>query len=73
MSLVAVMLTDLMDRKFLPRLPAANQEEEDVKAVQEVEACLLRWVRVQTAHTVLHYIDCTLSIGWAFCECVDFQ
>ncbi len=46
MSLVAVMLTDLMDRKFLPRLPAANQEEEDVKAVQEVEACLLRWVRV---------------------------
>ncbi|KAF4104596.1 hypothetical protein G5714_013927 [Onychostoma macrolepis] len=43
MSLVAVMLTDLMDRKFLPRLPAANQEEEEVKAVQEVEACLLRF------------------------------
>ncbi len=46
MSLVAVMLTDLMDRKFLPRLPAANQEEEEEKAVQEVEACLLRWVRI---------------------------
>uniref|UniRef100_A0A672QGL2 NOL1/NOP2/NSUN 5/7 ferredoxin-like domain-containing protein n=1 Tax=Sinocyclocheilus grahami TaxID=75366 RepID=A0A672QGL2_SINGR len=43
MSLVAVMLTDLMDRKFLPRPPAANQEEEEVKAVQEVEACLLRF------------------------------
>ncbi|XP_043089171.1 putative methyltransferase NSUN7 isoform X2 [Puntigrus tetrazona] len=42
MSLVAVILADLMDRKFLPRLPAANQEEE-VKAVQEVEACLLRF------------------------------
>lgn len=42
MSLVAVMLTDLMDRKFLPRLEPANQEEE-VKAVREVEACLLRF------------------------------
>ncbi|XP_067314227.1 putative methyltransferase NSUN7 isoform X2 [Pseudorasbora parva] len=42
MSLVAVMLTDLMDRKFLPRLQPANQEEE-VKAVREVEACLLRF------------------------------
>ncbi|KAK2891382.1 hypothetical protein Q8A67_014025 [Cirrhinus molitorella] len=43
MSLVAVMLTDLMDRKFLPRLPMTNQKEEEVKAVQEVEACLLRF------------------------------
>ncbi|XP_026135238.1 putative methyltransferase NSUN7 [Carassius auratus] len=43
MSLVTVMLNDLMDRKFLPRPPAANQEEEEVKAVQEVEACLLRF------------------------------
>uniref|UniRef100_A0A9J8B3G6 SAM-dependent MTase RsmB/NOP-type domain-containing protein n=1 Tax=Cyprinus carpio carpio TaxID=630221 RepID=A0A9J8B3G6_CYPCA len=43
MSLVAVLLTDLMDRKFLPRPPAANQEEEEVKAVQEVEGCLLRF------------------------------
>ncbi|XP_050983925.1 putative methyltransferase NSUN7 isoform X2 [Labeo rohita] len=43
MSLVAVMLTDLMDRKFLPRLPPANQEEEEVKAVREVEARLLRF------------------------------
>ncbi|XP_048045077.1 putative methyltransferase NSUN7 isoform X2 [Megalobrama amblycephala] len=43
MSLVAVMLTDLMDRKFLPRMQPANQAEEEVKAVREVEACLLRF------------------------------
>ncbi|KAK9963802.1 hypothetical protein ABG768_006964 [Culter alburnus] len=43
MSLVAVMLTDLMDRKFLPRMQPASQAEEEVKAVREVEACLLRF------------------------------
>ncbi|XP_073676357.1 putative methyltransferase NSUN7 [Garra rufa] len=43
MSLVAVMLTDLMDRKFLPRLLPANQKEEEVNAVRDVEACLLRF------------------------------
>ncbi|XP_051715564.1 putative methyltransferase NSUN7 isoform X2 [Ctenopharyngodon idella] len=43
MSLVAVMLTDLLDRKFLPRMQPANQAEEEVKAVREVEACLLRF------------------------------
>ncbi|TRY81384.1 hypothetical protein DNTS_000633, partial [Danionella cerebrum] len=45
MSLVAVVLTDLLDRKFLPRLePTANQEPEpqEVKAVREVEASLMR-------------------------------
>ncbi|KAK7137499.1 hypothetical protein R3I94_013219 [Phoxinus phoxinus] len=42
MSLVAVLLTDLLDRKFLPRLPPANQEQEEA-AVREVEACLLRF------------------------------
>ncbi|XDV37829.1 hypothetical protein PO909_007368 [Leuciscus waleckii] len=42
MSLVAVLLTDLLDRKFLPRLQPANQEQED-EAVREVEACLLRF------------------------------
>ncbi|XP_052005439.1 putative methyltransferase NSUN7 [Xyrauchen texanus] len=43
MSLVAVMLTDLMDRKFLPRMQPVNQEEQEVvREVREVEACLLR-------------------------------
>ncbi|KAG1934613.1 S-adenosyl-L-methionine-dependent methyltransferases superfamily protein [Pimephales promelas] len=42
MSLVAVLLTDLLDRKFLPRLQPANQEQEE-EAVREVEACLLRF------------------------------
>ncbi|XP_077087018.1 putative methyltransferase NSUN7, partial [Siphateles boraxobius] len=41
MSLVAVLLTDLLDRKFLPRLQPANQEQEE--AVRAVEACLLRF------------------------------
>ncbi|XP_073778522.1 putative methyltransferase NSUN7 isoform X1 [Danio rerio] len=41
MSLVVVLLTDLLDRKFLPRRQSTNQKA--VKAVREVEACLLRF------------------------------
>nr|XP_055033275.1 putative methyltransferase NSUN7 [Misgurnus anguillicaudatus] len=42
MSLVAVVFTDLLDRKFLPRnSSSANQDE--VQEVREVEACLLRF------------------------------
>uniref|UniRef100_A0A3B1IFS4 NOP2/Sun RNA methyltransferase family member 7 n=1 Tax=Astyanax mexicanus TaxID=7994 RepID=A0A3B1IFS4_ASTMX len=44
MSLVAVMLYDLQDRRFLPReLPANHAEEEIEPDVREVEECLLRF------------------------------
>lgn len=43
MSLVAVMLYDLQDRKFLPReRPTIPDKQEDVAKVREVENCLLR-------------------------------
>lgn len=43
MSLVAVILYDLQDRKFLPREQPANKDtKEKVAKVREVENCLLR-------------------------------
>lgn len=43
MSLLAIMLYDLQDRKFLPRKRPANQEmQKEVAKVIEVENCLLR-------------------------------
>lgn len=41
MSLVAVMLYDFQDRKFLPR--ERQGYEEFVQEVRDVEICLLRW------------------------------
>ncbi|XP_041653838.1 putative methyltransferase NSUN7 [Cheilinus undulatus] len=40
MSLVAVMLYDFQDRKFLPR--KSHQKEEIIQEVRDVESCLLR-------------------------------
>ncbi|XP_017339057.1 putative methyltransferase NSUN7 isoform X1 [Ictalurus punctatus] len=68
MSLVAVMLYDLQDRKFLPRERPANQDkQEEVAQVREVENCLLRFktklaaslARCRIKHDLLS-IDCML-------------
>ncbi|XP_017565209.2 putative methyltransferase NSUN7 isoform X1 [Pygocentrus nattereri] len=68
MSLVAVMLYDFQDRKFLPRERLANQTEQEIEpAVQEVEKCLLRFktklaaslARCRIKHDLLT-IDCIL-------------
>ncbi|KAJ8015379.1 hypothetical protein DPEC_G00025520 [Dallia pectoralis] len=64
MSLVAVMLYDFQDRKFLPR---EHQGEELVQEVREVENCLLRFktklaaalARCRIKHN-LPTIDCIL-------------
>ncbi|XP_060757202.1 putative methyltransferase NSUN7 isoform X2 [Neoarius graeffei] len=68
MSLVAVMLYDLQDRKFLPRerLTIPDKQEEVAK-VREVENCLLRFktklaaslARCRIKHDLLS-IDCLL-------------
>ncbi|XP_029020346.1 putative methyltransferase NSUN7 isoform X2 [Betta splendens] len=42
MGLVAVMLYDFQDRKFLPR-EHQDEEEETIQKVRNVEKCLLRW------------------------------
>ncbi|XP_030621246.1 putative methyltransferase NSUN7 [Chanos chanos] len=67
MSLVAVMLYDFQERKFLPREQLANQGEEVVQEVREVEECLLRFktklaaslARCRIKHD-LQTIDCIL-------------
>ncbi|TSK87434.1 putative 28S rRNA (cytosine-C(5))-methyltransferase [Bagarius yarrelli] len=68
MSLVAVMLYDMQDRKFLPRERPANGEmQEEVAKVREVENCLLRFktklaaslARCRIKHDLLS-IDCML-------------
>ncbi|KAF5891914.1 putative methyltransferase NSUN7 isoform X1, partial [Clarias magur] len=68
MSLVAVMLYDLQDRKFLPREHPANwDKQEDVDVVREVENCLHRFktklaaslARCRIKHNILS-IDCML-------------
>ncbi|XP_062380273.1 putative methyltransferase NSUN7 [Sardina pilchardus] len=67
MSLVAVMLYDFQDRKFLPRECPANQREEPKAEVREVEKCLLKFktklaaslARCRIKHDLLT-IDCIL-------------
>ncbi|XP_076148881.1 putative methyltransferase NSUN7 [Alosa pseudoharengus] len=67
MSLVAVMLYDFQDRKFLPRERPANQREEPKPEVREVEKCLLKFktklaaslARCRIKHDLLT-IDCIL-------------
>ncbi|XP_047656809.1 putative methyltransferase NSUN7 isoform X2 [Tachysurus fulvidraco] len=68
MSLLAIMLYDLQDRKFLPRKRPANQEmQKEVAKIIEVENCLLRFktklaaslARCRIKHDLLS-IDCML-------------
>ncbi|MCJ8739600.1 hypothetical protein PDJAM_G00049040 [Pangasius djambal] len=68
MSLVAVMLYDLQNRKFLPReRPANRNKQEEAPKVREVENCLLRFktklaaslARCRIKHDLLN-IDCML-------------
>ncbi|XP_066498811.1 putative methyltransferase NSUN7 [Hoplias malabaricus] len=68
MSLVAVMLYDFQDRKFLPREGLANQTEKEAEpAVRQVEKCLLKFktklaaslARCRIKHDLLT-IDCIL-------------
>ncbi|XP_042558737.1 putative methyltransferase NSUN7 [Clupea harengus] len=67
MSLVAIMLYDFQDRKFVPWERPANEREESMPQVREVEECLLKsktklaasLARCRIKHDLLT-IDCML-------------